>query len=88
MRACVTVVIAGLVGVGAAAGAQTLRQAFEVVSVKANRSGGMAMRISAPPGRFEATNVTARLLVLNSHGLADFRVVNLPSWASGRAPST
>ena len=39
------------------------------------------MRITAPPGRFEATNVTARLLILNSYGLPDFRLANLPAWA-------
>lgn len=66
----------------ATAVAQTAQAAFEVVSVKINRSGEIPMRITAPPGRFEATNVTARLLILNSYGLPDFRLANLPSWAA------
>jgi len=65
----------------ATAVAQTAQAAFEVVSVKINRSGEIPMRITAPPGRFEATNVTARLLILNSYGLPDFRLANLPAWA-------
>jgi uncharacterized protein (TIGR03435 family) len=65
----------------ATAVAQPARATFEVVSVKINRSGEIPMRITAPPGRFEATNVTARLLILNSYGLPDFRLANLPAWA-------
>ena len=49
--------------------------------MKVNSSGEIPMRITAPPGRFEATNVTARLLILNSYGLPDFRLANLPAWA-------
>jgi uncharacterized protein (TIGR03435 family) len=52
------------------------------------------MRITAPPGRFEATNVTARMLILNAYGLPDFLIANVPGWAgderfdvSGRASS-
>ena len=40
------------------------------------------MRITAPPGRFEATNVTPKLLILNLYGLPDFRLADVPSWAA------
>jgi uncharacterized protein (TIGR03435 family) len=65
-----------------AAVAQTPGPAFEVASVKANGSGEAVMRLTAPPGtgRFEATNVSARLLILNAHGLRDFQLAGAPAW--------
>lgn len=62
--------------------AQTPSPAFEVVSVKSNGSGQAAMRLTAPPGtgRFDATNVSARILILNAHGLRDFQLAGAPAW--------
>ena len=91
MRALVSVVLAFVASHGVLV--QTQRPAFDVVSVKVNRSGEIPMRITAPPGRFDATNVTVRLLILNAYGLRDFQLVSLPGWAgderfdvAGRAP--
>jgi uncharacterized protein (TIGR03435 family) len=63
---------------------QTSNPSFDVASVKPNGSGDAAMRISAPAGtgRFEATNVTPRQLILNAYGLRDFQLVDVPSWAA------
>jgi uncharacterized protein (TIGR03435 family) len=65
-----------------AAGAQTPGPSFEVASVKANSSGQAVMRLAAPPGtgRLDATNVTARLLILNAYGLRDFQLAGAPPW--------
>jgi hypothetical protein len=76
------VAIAWLAGAGLLG--QTSNQAFDVTSVKPNSSGELAMRITAPPGtgRFDATNVSARQLILNSYGLRDFQLADLPVWAA------
>ena len=76
MNGAAIVCLAGLPAAG-----QAQPPTFEVASVKVNQSGQEVMRITAPPGRFEATNVTPRLLILNAYGLPDFRLANLPSWA-------
>ena len=62
--------------------AQTPSPAFEVASVKANGSGQAIMRLTAPPGtgRFEATNASVRLLILNAFGLRDFQLAGAPAW--------
>jgi uncharacterized protein (TIGR03435 family) len=62
--------------------AQTPSPAFEVASVKVNGSGQAVMRLTAPPGtgRFDATNVSTRILILNSHGLRDFQLAGAPAW--------
>ena len=62
--------------------AQTPGPSFEVASVKANSSGQAFGSLGAPPGtgRFEATNASARLLILNAYGLRDFQLIGAPSW--------
>lgn len=62
--------------------AQTPSPAFEVASVKANSSGQAVMRLTAPPGtgRFDATNASTRILILNAHGLRDFQLAGAPAW--------
>lgn len=56
--------------------------AFEVASVKVNTSGASVSRISAPAGtgRFEATNASVRMLILNAYGIPGFQLVGGPSW--------
>src|SRR5262249_29255683 len=55
--------------------------AFEVASIKANKSGDGRVMVAMPPtGRFTATNVPIRLLVQNSYGLQPFQIVGGPSW--------
>jgi uncharacterized protein (TIGR03435 family) len=55
--------------------------AFEVASVKANRSGapGGFSQIH-PGGRFTETNQTLRQIVLDAYGMESFRVFGGPSW--------
>jgi bla regulator protein blaR1 len=55
--------------------------AFEVASIKANKSGDGRVMLAMPPtGRFTATNVPLRLLVQNSYGLQPFQIVGGPAW--------
>jgi len=55
---------------------------FDVVSVKVNTSGGAISRMAAPAGtgRFEATNVPVRMLILNAYGIPAFQLTGGPSW--------
>lgn len=57
---------------------------FEVASVRENRQSretrsGVTMR-TLPGGRFEARNVTVRLLILRNYGLRGFQLVGGPEW--------
>ena len=62
--------------------ARAQEPAFEVASVKVNRSGAPVSGMSAPAGtgRFEATNVSVRMLILNAYGIPGFQLVGGPSW--------
>ena len=73
--------------------------AFEVASVRVNTSGAPVSRISAPDGtgRFETTNTSVRMLILNAYGIPGFQLAGGPSWidsvhvdvlARGRAGAT
>ena len=55
---------------------------FDVASVKVNTSGGAISRMTAPAGtgRFEATNVPVRMLILNAYGIPGFQLAGGPSW--------
>ena len=55
--------------------------AFEVASVKPNKSGdGRAMIGMAPGGRFTATSVPLRLLMQVAHSVQPFQIVGGPDW--------
>ncbi len=58
--------------------------AFEVASVKINTSGAPVSRMSAPEGtgRFEATNASVRMLILNAYAIPGFQLVGGPSWVN------
>src|SRR5437762_7324686 len=60
--------------------------AFEVASVKPNKSGDGRIGIFGQPGgRFNATNVPLRLLIRNAYQLQDSQLVGGPDWiASSR----
>jgi uncharacterized protein (TIGR03435 family) len=55
--------------------------AFEVVSIKPNHeaSGNIMLRM-APGGRFEAHNVTVRLLLEQAYGVKDSQLSGAPGW--------
>jgi bla regulator protein blaR1 len=54
---------------------------FEVASVKQNRSGEGFIRVGmAPGGRFTATNVPLRQLILMAYQVQPFQIVGGPSW--------
>jgi len=55
--------------------------AFEVASVKPNKSGdGRVMIGMQPGGRFTATNVPLRMLIRNAYQLQDAQLVGGPDW--------
>jgi uncharacterized protein (TIGR03435 family) len=61
------------------------RRAFEVASVKQNRSGSQMVLMGFPPGgRFNATNVTLKQLIASAYGtpqvLPQFRIIGGPPW--------
>ena len=68
-----------IAGVATASGQEP---AFEVASVKINTSGDPVSRMSAPAGtgRFEAINVSVRMLILNAYGIPRFQLAGGPSW--------
>src|SRR5947209_2501711 len=55
--------------------------AFDVVSIKVNRSGSPYGRIGPEPGgRFTMTNLPAARLVREAYPLPDTNLVNAPAW--------
>jgi uncharacterized protein (TIGR03435 family) len=57
--------------------------AFEVASVKPNKTGdGRVMLGMQPGGRFTATNVPLRLLLRQAFNVQDFQIVGGPDWIS------
>jgi uncharacterized protein (TIGR03435 family) len=56
--------------------------AFEVASVKVNRTGAPGGSFVMPPGRFTATNIPLTVLITNAYQLSFFQVVGGPDWAT------
>jgi uncharacterized protein (TIGR03435 family) len=62
-------------------GGATPRPAFEVASVKQNKSGTPMIRIGmAPGGRFTAVNVPLRQLILIAYQVQPFQIEGGPDW--------
>src|SRR5215510_4360387 len=60
---------------------QTKKPAFEVASVKPNRSGDLRARMEIQPGgRFTATNVSLEMLITNAYQLFNYQIVKAPDW--------
>jgi uncharacterized protein (TIGR03435 family) len=60
---------------------QTKKPAFEVASVKPNRSGDLRAHMEIQPGgRFTATNVSLRMLLTNAYQLFNYQIVKAPDW--------
>jgi uncharacterized protein (TIGR03435 family) len=76
-------VLVGVTIVSPLAQAPAGSPAFEVSSVKPNKSGdGRIMLGLQPGGRFTATNVTLRVLIRNAYRVQDFQIVGAPGWLS------
>jgi len=56
--------------------------AFEVASDQANNSGGRGTAMGMQPGRYTATNVTLRTLIVNAYRLQSFQLSGGPGWIS------
>jgi uncharacterized protein (TIGR03435 family) len=55
--------------------------AFEVASIKPNKSGSRLLMMQPQPGgRFAATNVTLGMLIRNAYQLPPFRILGGPNW--------
>ncbi len=79
--ACAALVIPAFVQ-GPILGAQTpANQAFEVASVRPNKTGDGRMMFGLQPGgRFNATNVTMRMLLRQAFNVQEFQIVGGPDW--------
>lgn len=53
---------------------------FDAASVKPNASSSGMVRVSMPPGRFSASNVTVRLILRTAYNMPVYRMVDGPSW--------
>jgi uncharacterized protein (TIGR03435 family) len=70
-----------LVLCAAFASAQDAGPAFEVASVKPNKSGERGSRLGmSPNGRMTATNVSLKQLITNAYNLRDFQITGGPDW--------
>ena len=75
----IIVLSVGLTLLAPAAGAQS--PAFEVASVKPNKSGDVqALMYPQPGGRFTATNVTLRALIIGAYSLQESQLSGGPDW--------
>jgi len=54
--------------------------AFEVASIKLNKSGNLNSSTSGRSGSFTATNITARQLIVYAYRLREFQVDGGPGW--------
>jgi uncharacterized protein (TIGR03435 family) len=58
----------------------TSAPAFDVTSVKPNKTGAPGGSFVMPPGRFAATNIPLKALIANAYQLSFFQVVGGPDW--------
>jgi uncharacterized protein (TIGR03435 family) len=55
--------------------------AFEVASIRANRSGDTGVRFGFQPGgRFNGVNVSLQTMIRNAYGVQSFEIVGGPAW--------
>jgi uncharacterized protein (TIGR03435 family) len=54
--------------------------AFDVVSIKPNKSGAAASETDTSPGRVSVINATPLSLLLRAFGVQAFQIANAPSW--------
>ncbi len=56
--------------------------AFEVASVKANKTDNPGGSFVLPPGRLTATNIPLKVVITNAYQLSFFQVIGGPDWVS------
>lgn len=78
LPALVIVILAAL-SLTCAVRAQT-PDAFEVVSIRPNRSGGSNTQIKMDGGRLVVTNGSLKTLIRNAYGLLSFQLAGGPNW--------
>jgi bla regulator protein blaR1 len=62
-------------------GSNSARPSFEVASIKPNNSGSRDSNTATHDGGYlSATNVTLKLLIMQSYGLQDFQISGGPDW--------
>ncbi len=77
VRALVILVVAAMT----AAGQDTGSPAFEVASIKPNKSGDGRVLIGFQAGgRYTATGITARMLVQQAYRIQPFQLLGAPDW--------
>jgi len=54
--------------------------AFDVVSIKANKSGSQSTSVGGAPGRFTAVNATPLMLVQNAYSQQTFHIFGVRGW--------
>jgi uncharacterized protein (TIGR03435 family) len=79
-HAAIALVLAVAAASSLDAQAPASRPAFDVASVKRNTSGGTAMRIIWPRGRFSAVNVLVRQFIEVAYQVESFRIAGGPGW--------
>jgi uncharacterized protein (TIGR03435 family) len=57
-------------------------KAFEVVSIKRNRTGAEASDTNTTPGRLSLVNVTPLSLIRRAFGVQDSQIIGAPAWLS------
>src|SRR6185295_17487895 len=79
--ACAVVVALGaMVAAQSAPIPTSVDVAFEVVSVKPNKSGERNSSIGGRAGSFAATNVTAQQLIIYAYRVRNFQLASGPGW--------
>jgi len=56
--------------------------AYDVVSVKPNKSGSGGMMINVQKDSFSATNVSLKVMLTNAYGVKDYLISGVPGWAN------
>src|SRR6266581_635016 len=78
------VAVAIVAAVGGIAGGRAAQvpssPAFEVASIKPDHSGRRGTTMGMQTGRYTATNVTLRTLIVNAYQLQSFQLSGGPGW--------
>ena len=66
----------------AAAGAEAKAPAYDVVSIKPNKSGSGGMMINEQNDSFSATNVSLKMMLVNAYDVKEYLISGLTGWAN------